>query len=160
MQLTRRAAFAAGAATLASGRRRARAQSATIRIGLLTDFSGPFRDINGPTSVACLAQAVAEFTAANPDIKVATISADHQNKPDVAVSILRSWFDESGVDMVLNVTNSAVALAATTIITDKEQGVRATPRPAVRCLPGHPARATWCTGPTTPGTCRIPPPHR
>jgi branched-chain amino acid transport system substrate-binding protein len=121
MQLTRRAAFAAGAATLASGRRRARAQSATIRIGLLTDFSGPFRDINGPTSVACLAQAVAEFTAANPDIKVATISADHQNKPDVAVSILRSWFDESGVDMVLNVTNSAIALAATTIITDKNK---------------------------------------
>jgi branched-chain amino acid transport system substrate-binding protein len=121
MQLTRRAVLGAGAATLAIGRRRARAQSATIRIGLLTDFSGPFRDINGPTSVACLAQAVAEFTVANPDIKVDTISADHQNKPDVAVSILRSWFDESGVDMVLNVTNSAVALAATTIITDKDK---------------------------------------
>ena len=120
MQLSRRAALGAGAATLALGRR-ARAQTAPIRIGLLTDFSGPYRDINGPTSVACLAQAVAEFTAANPDIKVETISADHQNKPDVAVSILRSWFDESGIDMVLNVTNSAVALAATSIITDKDK---------------------------------------
>ncbi len=50
-----------------------------------------------------------------------TLSADHQNKPDVAVSILRSWFDQQGVDMVLNVTNSAVALAATTVITEKDK---------------------------------------
>jgi branched-chain amino acid transport system substrate-binding protein len=119
MQLTRRVILGTGAATLAAGR--ARGQAAPIRIGLLSDFSGPFRDINGPTSVACLAQAVAEFTAANPDIKVETISADHQNKPDVAVSILRSWFDQQGVDMVLNVTNSAVALAATTVITEKDK---------------------------------------
>ena len=83
MQLSRRTALGAGAATLAlGGHQRARAQTAPIRIGLLTDFSGPYRDINGPTSVACLAQAVAEFTAANPDIKVETISADHQNKPE------------------------------------------------------------------------------
>jgi branched-chain amino acid transport system substrate-binding protein len=119
MKLTRRAAIGTGAATLAIGR--SRAQAAPIRIGLLSDFSGPFRDINGPTSVACMAQAVAEFTAANPDIKVETISADHQNKPDIAVSVLRSWFDQQGVDMVLNVTNSAVALAATTIITEKDK---------------------------------------
>ena len=119
MKLTRRAAIGTGAATLTIGR--TRAQPAPIRIGLLTDFSGPFRDINGPTSVACLAQAVAEFTAANPDIKVETISADHQNKPDIAVSVLRSWFDQQGIDMVLNVTNSAVALAATTIITEKDK---------------------------------------
>ncbi len=119
MTLTRRAAIGTGAAALAIGR--GRAQPAPIRIGLLSDFSGPFRDINGPTSVACLAQAVAEFTAANPDVKVETISADHQNKPDVAVSVLRSWFDQKGVDMVLNVTNSAVALAATTIITEKDK---------------------------------------
>jgi branched-chain amino acid transport system substrate-binding protein len=119
MKLTRRAAIGAGAATLAISS--ARSQAAPIRIGLLSDFSGPFRDINGPTSVACLAQAVAEFTAANPDIKVETISADHQNKPDIAVSVLRSWFDQQGVDMVLNVTNSAVALAATTIITEKDK---------------------------------------
>src|SRR5438045_221584 len=111
MQLTRRAALSAGAVGVAFGHSRARAQSTAIRIGLLTDFSGPFRDINGPGSVACLAQAVAEFTAENPDIKVETLSADHQNKPDIAVSVLRSWFDQSGVDMVLNVTNSAVALA-------------------------------------------------
>jgi branched-chain amino acid transport system substrate-binding protein len=119
MKLTRRAAIGAGTATLTIGR--SRAQTGPIRIGLLSDFSGPFRDINGPTSVACLAQAVAEFTAANPDIKVETISADHQNKPDIAVSVLRSWFDQQGVDMVLNVTNSAVALAATTIITEKDK---------------------------------------
>jgi branched-chain amino acid transport system substrate-binding protein len=121
MQLTRRAAVTAGAAAAIAGPRRLRAQAVTIRIGLLTDFSGPYRDINGPTSVACLAQAIAEFTAANPDIKVETLSADHQNKTDVAVSILRSWFDQSDVDMVLNVTNSAVALAADNIVGEKDK---------------------------------------
>ena len=120
MTLTRRAALGAGSAA-AIAPRRGRAQANTIRIGLLTDFSGPYRDINGPTSVACMEQAVAEFTAANPDIKVETISADHQNKTDIAVSILRSWFDQSDVDMALNVTNSAVALAALNIVTEKDK---------------------------------------
>ncbi len=67
---------------------------------------------NGPISQACLAQAVAEFTVANPEVKMEVKSADHRNKADIAASVLRNWFDQDGVDMALNITNSAVALAA------------------------------------------------
>src|SRR4051812_25504225 len=81
MKLHRRTLLAAGtgvAAAAAVGRR-ARAQANTIKIGLLTDFSGPYRDINGPTSVVCARQAIAEFAASNPSINVELITADHQN---------------------------------------------------------------------------------
>ena len=121
MTLHRRTLIATGAAASVTPGRRARAQANTIRIGLLTDFSGPYRDINGPTSVACAKQAIAEFTASNPGIAVELISADHQNKTDTGTTILRSWFDREGVDMALNITNSAVALACNTIVAEKDK---------------------------------------
>jgi branched-chain amino acid transport system substrate-binding protein len=111
----------AGAVSAATFGRRARAQANTIRIGLLTDFSGPYRDINGPTSVACARQAIAEFMGSNPSINVELITADHLNKPDTGTTILRGWFDREDVHMVLNVTNSAVALACNTIVTEKDK---------------------------------------
>ena len=120
MTLNRRTLLATGAATVTMGRR-ARAQAAAIKIGLLTDFSGPYRDINGPTSVVCARQAIAEFTAANPSIPVELISTDHQNKTDTGTTIPRTWFDREGVDMVLNITNSAVALACISIVTEKDK---------------------------------------
>jgi len=123
MSLNRRTLLAAGAGTLAATSigRRARAQANTIRIGMLTDFSGPYRDINGPTSIACAQLAIAEFTAANPSIKVEFVTGDHQNKPDVGTTILRGWYDRDGVDMVLNITNSAVALACNTLSAEKDK---------------------------------------
>jgi branched-chain amino acid transport system substrate-binding protein len=88
MLLTRRAALGATAATLVFGN--AGAQPAdTIRIGVLTDLSGPYRDVTGPTSVACVRQAVEEFSAQNPDIRIEIIAADHQNKPDVGINTVR-----------------------------------------------------------------------
>ena len=95
MGVTRRAVLAGGVvAGVASGRtRRARAEAPVIKVGVLTDLSGPYRDINGPNGIACAKQAAAEFMAANPSIKVEVIGADHQNKPDVGVGILRGWYD-------------------------------------------------------------------
>jgi branched-chain amino acid transport system substrate-binding protein len=75
---------AAGALTLPSVRTRA-APPKPIRIGVVTDMSGVYRDVQGPGSVACTQQAAEEFTAANPDIKIEIVVGDHQNKPDVAV---------------------------------------------------------------------------
>jgi len=121
MTLHRRTLIATGAAASVTLGRRARAQANTIRIGLLTDFSGPYRDINGPTSVACAQQAIAEFIASNPGITVELIFADHQNKTDTGTTILRGWFDREGVDMALNITNSAVALACNTIVSEKDK---------------------------------------
>ncbi len=112
--------MAAGAASLVAGRA-ARAASDTIRIGVLTDLSGTYRDVTGPTSVACVRQAVAEFTRDNPDIKVEVLAADHQNKPDVGLGLARAWFDRDGVDVVTDVGNSAVALGLIAITQDKDK---------------------------------------
>src|SRR3984885_15050884 len=93
MSLTRRAALSAAAATAALPVFRARAQAKPIiKIGVINDQSGPYRDLNGPTSVICTKQAVLEFNAGGFDVEV--LSADHQNKPDIAVSIARQWIDQ------------------------------------------------------------------
>ena len=114
MQINRRTLLGTGLAAAALlPSTLSRAQSAnTIRIGVITDMSGIYRDVSGPTTVACAQQAVDEFTAANPDIKVELLVADHQNKPDVGLTIIRQWFDQGGVDAIENVGNSAIALGA------------------------------------------------
>ena len=109
----------AAAATVAlPGRSRAQGQAQTIKLGVLNDQSGPYRDIGGMNSVAAVKQAVAEFGA---DFKVEVVSADHQNKPDVGVGIVRQWFDRDGVDIVLDVPTSSVALAVNSVCKEKNK---------------------------------------
>ncbi len=91
----------------------------TLRIGVLTDLSGPYSDTSGPTSVACARQAVQDF-AGSRGLKVEVIEGDHQNKPDVGAALARQWFD-SGVDMITDVPNSAVALAVNAIAKEKNK---------------------------------------
>src|SRR5262249_23917321 len=119
--ITRRGFVGAGlAATLAP--RLARAQSDnTIRIGVITDMSGIYRDVSGPTTVACAQQAATEFMQANPSIKVEIVVADHQNKADVGLAIIRKWFDQDGVDVIENVGNSSIALGAKYLIEEKNK---------------------------------------
>jgi branched-chain amino acid transport system substrate-binding protein len=123
MPIDRRTFIGAGlaaAATLPS--RRSRAQAAQpIRIGVITDMSGVYRDVSGPTTVACAQQAVDEFMAKNPGIKVELLVADHQNKADVGLGIIRKWFDQDGVDVIENVGNSSIALGAKYLIEDKNK---------------------------------------
>ena len=123
MPITRRLLLGASSAAALVPSHRARSQAAdkTIRLGMLTDMSGPYRDVTGPTGVACARQAIAEFTAAHPDTKVELVVADHQNKPDIAVGTVREWFDRGGVDAIVGVDSSAVALACTTVCADKDK---------------------------------------
>ncbi|MBW8268619.1 ABC transporter substrate-binding protein [Caldovatus aquaticus] len=119
MTLGRRTLIASGAAAgaVTSLPRLARAQAAnTIRIGVLTDMSGMYRDNTGPTSVACTQQAVAEF--GNRGFNIEVIQADHQNKPDVGSNIARQWYDQ-GVDLILDVPTSSVGLAVNQIAREK-----------------------------------------
>ena len=95
-----------------------------IRIGVMNDQSGPYRDVNGPTSVACTKQAVQEFAAGDFDVEV--IDADHQNKPDVAVSLAREWFDQRGVDIIMDVAATSCALALASIVKEKNKIMIAT----------------------------------
>jgi branched-chain amino acid transport system substrate-binding protein len=118
MSIQRRTVLA-GAAT-AAPLLRARAQAKpVIRIGVINDQSGPYRDVNGPTSVACTRQAVQEFQASGFDVEV--LSADHQNKPDVAVSLAREWFDQKGVDIIMDVAATSCALALASIVREKNK---------------------------------------
>ena len=119
MRLTRRALVGAGLSTAAMSRL-VRAQSAPLRIGVLNDQSGPYRDDGGPTGVICVRQAVQEL-AASKNLNVEVLVADHQNKPDIGVSIVRQWFDQGGVDAVVDVPTSSVALAVNSVCREKNK---------------------------------------
>ncbi len=117
MVLNRRTLLAtAAAAPLA---RTARAQAGMIRIGVLNDQSGVYRDISGPTSVACVRQAVEEFGSKGFQVEVLT--GDHQNKPDIGTTIARQWIDRDGVDTIIGVANSGVALAINGVCREKDR---------------------------------------
>ena len=120
MIINRRTVLGAAAAGAAVPLGRARAQAKPlIKIGVMNDQSGPYRDVNGPTSVACTKQAVQEFAAQGFDIEV--VDADHQNKPDVAVSLAREWFDQRGVDIIMDVAATSCALALASIVKEKNK---------------------------------------
>jgi branched-chain amino acid transport system substrate-binding protein len=127
VQLTRRSLIttAAGAAGLAPAARSSYAQQApaakTIRIGLLSDMSGPYRDISGPNGVACVRQAVQDFGSRGFSVDV--VFADHQNRPDVASNIARQWFDRDDVYAIVEVVSSAPALAVNGIAREKDKVV-------------------------------------
>lgn len=119
LDLSRRSLMV-GTAAAVSVSRPVRAQVRPIRIGVLTDLSGPYRDTGGPTSVAAARQAMEDFAAAGNTVPVEIISADHQQKPDVAVGIAREWFDRGGVDAVVDVNNSAIAFAVTDLAQQRD----------------------------------------
>jgi branched-chain amino acid transport system substrate-binding protein len=91
----------------------------TVRIGVLNDQSSTYRDNGGMGSVACVKLAVAEM-AAPLGLNVEVVSADHQNKPDVAMGIARQWLDE-GVDAICDIQNSAIALAISGLVRERDK---------------------------------------
>jgi branched-chain amino acid transport system substrate-binding protein len=90
-----------------------------LRIGVLTDMSGPYSAITGKGAVAAAGLAIEDFKKESPDTKVELLSADHQNKPDIATGIARKWFEADGVSMISELTTSAVALAVQKLAEDK-----------------------------------------
>lgn len=114
--LTRRAVLAAASALPVAARAQARP---VVKIGVLSDMSGPYRDTSGPGSVACVRQAVRQFQPAGFDVQV--LMADHQNKPDAGAAIARQWFDQDGVDVIMDVPTSSVALAVNSIAREKNK---------------------------------------
>ena len=100
---------------------RARAQAPILRIGVLTDLSGPYRDNGGLTAVACAQQAVQDLGLATRGINVEIVSGDHQNKPDIGLAVARQWFDRGDVDAIAEVNNSAIAMAIADICTERDK---------------------------------------
>lgn len=91
-----------------------------VRIGVPTDYSGMFAGLSGPGGMIAAGMAVEDFGGKIGDVPVEVITADHQNKADLGSSIVRRWYDEEGVDLVVDVPNSSVALAVQAIA--KERG--------------------------------------
>ncbi len=82
-----------------------------VKIGVLNDRSGTYADLSGEGSVIAARMAVEDFASQSEVLKVDVISADHQNKPDIASNIARQWFDQDDVDMIIDLPTSSAALA-------------------------------------------------
>ncbi len=93
-----------------------------LKIGVMNDMSGVYADFQGVGSVIA-AQLAVDDLSASLGVPVEIISADHQNKPDVGAAIARRWFDSDSVDVIMDVPNSAVALAVLAIATEKNKAV-------------------------------------
>lgn len=92
-----------------------------IRIGIITDMSGLYADIDGPGGVESIRMAIADMGGNVNGKKIEVVSADHQNKADIAASKAREWFDQQGLDMLIGGTNSATNLAMAKVAAEKKK---------------------------------------
>ena len=139
----------AGALTLALAAP-ALAEDLSIKIGVLTDMSSLYADLAGQGSVLAAKMAVEDFGAAAKGIKVEVVGADHQNKADIGANVVRQWYDQGGVDMVVDNPNSAVAFAVSDITRDKNKvflnsGAGSSDLTGAKCSPNtiHWTYDTW-----------------
>lgn len=93
------------------------ANAVKVRIGVLTDMSGPYSDVVGEGSVVATRLAVEECLANEcKGMHIEVVQADHQNKPDIGISIARQWMDRENVNAMVDLTNSAVALGVANLL--------------------------------------------
>jgi branched-chain amino acid transport system substrate-binding protein len=109
------------AGALASGLLAATPASAQVKIGILNDQSGVYADYGGKYSVEAAKMAIEDFGGEVLGQKIEMVTADHQNKPDLATAIARRWYDTEGVDMITELTTSSVALAVQELSKEKKK---------------------------------------
>jgi branched-chain amino acid transport system substrate-binding protein len=127
--VTRRApaAIAAFAGCLiAAGEASAQFASDPIRIGVLTDESGPYADSAGPGAILAAKMAAEDFGGAVRGHRIEIVDADTQNKPDVAAAIARRWYDTEGVSAIVDLPVTPVALAVQDVARQKNRTVMIT----------------------------------
>src|SRR5947207_5652372 len=124
----------------------------TIRVGVMNDMSSVYADFQGPGSVLAAQLAVEDF-AQQSKRTVEVLSADHQNKPDIGAAIAGRWFDTEGVDMIIDLPNSAVALAVADVARDRNKvvigsGAGTALLTGAKCSPNtvHWTYDTWANG--------------
>jgi branched-chain amino acid transport system substrate-binding protein len=106
-------AFAGGAGAQISGD--------VVKIGFITDISGLYSDIDGQGGAEAIKMAIADFGGTVNGKKIEVVSADHQNKADIAASKAREWFDQQGVDVLIGGTNSGTNLAMSKVALEKKK---------------------------------------
>jgi branched-chain amino acid transport system substrate-binding protein len=95
------------------------ADDKVVKIGVLTDMASLYADINGPNTLMAVKMAVEDSGLQAKGWKIDVIGGDHQNKPDIGVSIARQWIDTEKVDLVEDTPNSGVALAVSNLVKEK-----------------------------------------
>jgi branched-chain amino acid transport system substrate-binding protein len=141
MQRTATLALSLAAALAVTPAARAQAPGQTgVKIGILNDQSGVYADFGGKWSVEAAHMAVEDFGGKIFGKPIEIISADHQNKPDVAIGIARRWYDVENVDAIMELTTSSVALAVQQLSKDKKKitivdGAASTDLTGKQCTP-------------------------
>jgi branched-chain amino acid transport system substrate-binding protein len=115
------ASFSFAVVALISTAAQAQYSGGVVKIGVLTDMSSLYADATGPGSVAAANLAVQDFNPAAHGMKVEIVSADHQNKPDIGSNIARQWIDVDGVDVIMDVPTSSVALAVNDVVRERNK---------------------------------------
>ena len=124
-----------------------------IRIGVMNDQSSVYADFQGKGSVLAAQMAVEDYGGRAAGRRVEVVMADHQNKPDVGSVIARKWLDQDGVDLIVDLPNSAVALAVNEIVRQKNKvmigsGAGTSELTGSKCSPNtvHWTYDTWAYG--------------
>lgn len=117
----KQALLASAAGVLFAGAASAQISGDVVKIGVLNDQSSLYADISGQGSVTAARMAVEDFGATVNGKKIEIVFADHQNKPDVGSNIARQWIDRDGVDTIVDVPTSSVALALAPLIKEKNK---------------------------------------
>ncbi len=112
--------FALALAGTAGAADNGKVSNGAVKIVVLTDLSGRYKNLGGPGSVVAIKMAIKDFGGEVLGKPVKVIKADHYNKPALASSIARKWIDEKHVDAIFGLTNSAVGLAVQELASDKD----------------------------------------
>lgn len=113
----------AAATLLATGQALAQISENVLRIGLMNDQSGPYSDITGKYSIEAARMAIDDFGPLPGGAKVELITADHQNKADIASNLAREWFSQRNVDVIVDVPFSSAALAVQAVAKERKKAV-------------------------------------
>ncbi|HEY4172359.1 MAG TPA: ABC transporter substrate-binding protein [Rhodopila sp.] len=119
----RRRTLLTGAAALSMPAIRRGNAASTIKVGVLSDMSGPYAEASGPGDFLAAQMAAEDFMTQHADIKVEVIQGDMLLKPDVGAAIARKWYDQDGVDAIFDIPQSAVAIAVGQVARDKDKAV-------------------------------------
>jgi branched-chain amino acid transport system substrate-binding protein len=126
-----------------------------VRLAVLNDMNGIFADYQGPGSVVAARMAVEDWGGKVNGAPIEIVVGDHQNKPDIGMSLARAWLDQGGVDAILDVPNSSIALAVSALVKERNavfigSGAGTADLTGARCSPNtvHWTYDTWQIGNT------------
>src|SRR5450830_60990 len=111
----------AASALCFAGAAQAQVSDDAVRIGFITDMSGPYADTDGVGGLEAIRMAVADFGGKVLGKPIEVLSADHLNKADIAATKAREWADQRGLDMLIGGVNSATALATNKVMAEKKR---------------------------------------